>query len=163
MVTTLRSSCVPCMTQTQRRMALKVSTPCMAGQSMAFLGHGPCHTRNFFRTGVACPSIHPRARARTVLQSLARSDAVDASPFDDVAAASPGDAAREESRNPSPPRRTLSVTFTCNKCGGRTERAVNPVAWTRGLVIAQCGECDAWHKLADAANLVDEIRYSDEV
>jgi hypothetical protein len=28
-------------------------------------------------------------------------------------------------------------------------------------VIAQCQQCDAWHKLADAANLVEEIRYAD--
>ena len=28
-------------------------------------------------------------------------------------------------------------------------------------VIAQCQHCDAWHKLADAANLVEEIRYAD--
>ena len=28
-------------------------------------------------------------------------------------------------------------------------------------VIAQCQHCEAWHKLADAANLVQEIRYAD--
>ena len=28
-------------------------------------------------------------------------------------------------------------------------------------MIAQCQQCDAWHKLADAANLVEEIRYAD--
>lgn len=28
-------------------------------------------------------------------------------------------------------------------------------------VIAQCQHCQAWHKLADAANLVEEIRYAD--
>jgi len=59
------------------------------------------------------------------------------------------------------PRRSMLVTFTCNLCNGRTERLVNPIAWDKGLVIAQCGQCKAWHKLADAANLVQEIRYSD--
>ena len=59
------------------------------------------------------------------------------------------------------PRRSLLVTFTCNRCEGRTERLVNPVAWERGMVIAQCGTCNAWHKLADAANLVEEIRFSE--
>lgn len=32
------------------------------------------------------------------------------------------------------PRRSLLVQFTCNGCGGRSERLVNPVAWERGLV-----------------------------
>lgn len=59
------------------------------------------------------------------------------------------------------PRRSLLVTFTCDACSVRTERLVNPVAWHKGLVIAQCGGCQAWHKLADAANLIDEIRYAD--
>ena len=45
--------------------------------------------------------------------------------------------------------------------GGRTERLVNPIAWERGMVIVQCEHCKAWHKVADAANLVEEIRYAD--
>lgn len=154
------------------------------------------------------------------------------------------------------PRRSLLVQFSCNLCGGRSERLVNPVAWNKGMVsavghaalqavaacctavagrgggcwagacpapqprphpglwplalllvvavgvamlrsrlaptalpllplplvcsalssppqlpcrcpptaaqvIAQCQHCQAWHKLADAANLVEEIRYAD--
>lgn len=43
--------------------------------------------------------------------------------------------------------------------GGRTERLVNPVAWERGMVIVQCGTCLVWHKIADAAKLVLEVRY----
>ena len=100
------------------------------------------------------------------------------------------DAANQQS--PSP-RRTLQVTFTCNKCGkyltpafsplfchafiecsephirshhchagGRTERLVNPVAWEKGLIFAQCGSCEAWHKLRDECSMVEEIRYIDE-
>eukprot|EP00890_Picochlorum_soloecismus_P000347 jgi/Picsp_1/1312/NSC_04793-R1_zinc ribbon 1 len=60
------------------------------------------------------------------------------------------------------PRRSRQVTFTCNKCGGRTERLVNPVAWEKGMVIVQCEHCKAWHKIADAANMVEEYRYQDE-
>lgn len=30
------------------------------------------------------------------------------------------------------------------------------------MVIAQCSQCEAWHKLSDAANLVEEVRFSDE-
>lgn len=59
------------------------------------------------------------------------------------------------------PRRSLLVQFTCNVCGGRSERLCNPIAWQKGLVIAQCQHCPSWHKLADAANLVEEIRYAD--
>ncbi len=46
--------------------------------------------------------------------------------------------------------------------GSRTTRKTNPVAWERGLVIAQCSNCEVWHKLSDAAGLVEEIRFSDE-
>ena len=53
------------------------------------------------------------------------------------------------------------ITFTCNLCSGRTERLVNPLAWDKGLVIVQCQHCEKWHKVADAANLVEEIRYAD--
>jgi protein import protein ZIM17 len=45
--------------------------------------------------------------------------------------------------------------------GARTLRMVNPVAWDRGLVIVQCSGCESWHKLADATNMVEEIRYAD--
>lgn len=46
--------------------------------------------------------------------------------------------------------------------GGRTERLVNPVAWEKGMVIVQCEHCKAWHKIADAANMVEEYRYQEE-
>jgi hypothetical protein len=29
------------------------------------------------------------------------------------------------------------------------------------LVIVQCRHCEKWHKVQDAANLIDEIRYAD--
>lgn len=45
---------------------------------------------------------------------------------------------------------------------GTTSRMVNPVAWDKGLVFVQCGQCKAWHKIQDAAGLIDEIRYVDE-
>ena len=57
------------------------------------------------------------------------------------------------------PRRSMLVSFTCNRCGGQTERLVNPLAWEKGLVIVQCSQCKAWHKIADAAKLIDEIRF----
>jgi hypothetical protein len=38
---------------------------------------------------------------------------------------------------------------------------VNPRAWDSGMVFVQCGDaaCGAWHKIADAAGLVEEIRF----
>ena len=46
--------------------------------------------------------------------------------------------------------------------GSSTTRKTNPVAWERGLVIAQCGNCEAWHKLSDAGGLVEEVRFDQE-
>ncbi|CAL8461908.1 g1439 [Coccomyxa elongata] len=59
------------------------------------------------------------------------------------------------------PRRSRQVTFTCNKCDGKTTRMVNPIAWDRGTVFVQCGTCEAWHNIKDAAGLIEEIRYND--
>lgn len=50
-------------------------------------------------------------------------------------------------------RRRQVVQFTCNKCGARTSRVVNPEALARGTVFVQCGGCEVWHKLADNLEL----------
>ncbi len=57
----------------------------------------------------------------------------------------------------------------CLACSGSivhqhsTERCPDSflVTAVQPQVIAQCQHCQAWHKLADAANLVEEIRYAD--
>ncbi|WPT16876.1 Mitochondrial protein import protein ZIM17 [Picochlorum sp. SENEW3] len=59
------------------------------------------------------------------------------------------------------PRRSMLVSFTCNACGGRSERLVNPLAWEKGMVIVQCEHCKAWHKVADANNMVEEYRFDE--
>jgi hypothetical protein len=56
-------------------------------------------------------------------------------------------------------RRSLLVSFTCNACGGRSERLVNPLAWAKGMVIVQCEQCKAWHKIADSQGMVEEYRF----
>lgn len=56
-------------------------------------------------------------------------------------------------------RRSMLVGFTCDACGGRSERLVNPLAWAKGMVIVQCAHCKAWHKIADANNMVEEYRF----
>ena len=38
---------------------------------------------------------------------------------------------------------------------------INPVAWNRGLVFAQCANCDVWHNIRDAAGLIKEYRLTE--
>lgn len=54
------------------------------------------------------------------------------------------------------PRRTMAVQFTCNRCGTRTERRINPKAYSDGTVFVQCSGCDVHHKLVDNLNLYFE-------
>lgn len=56
------------------------------------------------------------------------------------------------------PRRRMRVAFTCNVCGHRTTRAINPHAYTDGTVFVQCGGCDVFHKLVDNLKLFHELR-----
>ena len=53
-------------------------------------------------------------------------------------------------------RRTVLAQFTCDQCGTRSERNVNPAALKRGTVYVQCQGCDAWHTLVDNLDLVKE-------
>ncbi|KAH7518358.1 hypothetical protein FEM48_Zijuj09G0164400 [Ziziphus jujuba var. spinosa] len=55
------------------------------------------------------------------------------------------------------PRRRMLVAFTCNICGQRTTRAINPHAYTDGTVFVQCCGCTAFHKLVDNLNLFQEM------
>lgn len=57
---------------------------------------------------------------------------------------------------------TMMMVLCVSHAGGRTERMVNPVALEQGMVIVQCAHCNVWHKIADAANMVEEYRFSDE-
>ncbi|KGN43276.1 uncharacterized protein LOC101212325 [Cucumis sativus] len=56
------------------------------------------------------------------------------------------------------PRRRMLVAFTCNICGQRTTRAINPHAYTDGTVFVQCCGCNAYHKLVDNLNLFHEMK-----
>eukprot|EP00271_Cylindrocystis_brebissonii_P013826 TRINITY_DN3416_c0_g1_i1.p1 TRINITY_DN3416_c0_g1~~TRINITY_DN3416_c0_g1_i1.p1 ORF type:complete len:344 (-),score=47.05 TRINITY_DN3416_c0_g1_i1:548-1579(-) len=55
------------------------------------------------------------------------------------------------------PRRRKAVEFTCNKCGARTTRAINPLAYTDGTICVQCHGCGVFHKLVDNLNLFHEL------
>eukprot|EP00475_Leptophrys_vorax_P037334 TRINITY_DN6419_c0_g1_i1.p1 TRINITY_DN6419_c0_g1~~TRINITY_DN6419_c0_g1_i1.p1 ORF type:complete len:263 (+),score=7.60 TRINITY_DN6419_c0_g1_i1:99-887(+) len=56
------------------------------------------------------------------------------------------------------PRRTVRVDFTCNKCGHRSRRAINPHAYKEGTVFVQCQGCNVYHKLVDNLNLFHELK-----
>ncbi|CAD5180599.1 unnamed protein product [Musa acuminata subsp. malaccensis] len=56
------------------------------------------------------------------------------------------------------PRRRMRVAFTCNVCGQRTTRAINPHAYTDGTVFVQCCGCNVFHKLVDNLNLFHEMK-----
>ncbi|KAH7426309.1 hypothetical protein KP509_11G094600 [Ceratopteris richardii] len=56
------------------------------------------------------------------------------------------------------PRRRMRVEFTCNVCGERTTRAINPHAYTDGTVFVQCGGCNIFHKLVDNLKLFHEMK-----
>ncbi|KAK3164716.1 hypothetical protein QOZ80_1AG0023650 [Eleusine coracana subsp. coracana] len=60
------------------------------------------------------------------------------------------------------PRRSLLVQFTCNKCGERTKRLINRVAYERGTVFLQCAGCLVYHKFVDNLGLVVEYDLRDE-
>lgn len=55
-------------------------------------------------------------------------------------------------------RRRMRVAFTCNVCGQRTTRAINPHAYTDGTVFVQCCGCNVFHKLVDHLNLFHEMK-----
>uniref|UniRef100_A0A2P2JQM3 Uncharacterized protein LOC105109924 n=1 Tax=Rhizophora mucronata TaxID=61149 RepID=A0A2P2JQM3_RHIMU len=56
------------------------------------------------------------------------------------------------------PRRRMRVAFTCNFCGQRTTRAINPHAYTDGTVFVQCCGCNVYHKLVDNLNLFHDMK-----
>ncbi|KAL4650301.1 hypothetical protein ACB092_01G077300 [Castanea dentata] len=57
------------------------------------------------------------------------------------------------------PRRRMRVAFTCNVCGQRSTRAINPHAYTDGTVFVQCCGCNVFHKLVDNLNLFHEMKW----
>ena len=66
-------------------------------------------------------------------------------------AAPPWDPAKVASVQLPSARRRTQMSFTCNKCGTRSTRLVNPEALARGTVFVQCAfhSCAVWHKVAD--------------
>lgn len=57
------------------------------------------------------------------------------------------------------PRRRLQLSFTCDACGARTQRLINPNAYARGTVFVQCAGCEVYHKLVDNLGLIEEYDF----
>lgn len=57
------------------------------------------------------------------------------------------------------PRRRLQISFTCDACGVRSQRIINPHAYARGTVFVQCAGCEVYHKLVDNLGLIEEIDF----
>ena len=57
-------------------------------------------------------------------------------------------------------RRTKGLAFTCNACGARSVRRINPHAFTSGTVFVQCGNeaCLVYHKLVDNLGMFHELQ-----
>ncbi|RCV26094.1 hypothetical protein SETIT_5G218100v2 [Setaria italica] len=86
-----------------------------------------------------------------------------------VSACSSGEASSEAPASPTEatvdiklPRRSLLVQFTCNKCGERTQRLINRLAYERGTVFLQCAGCQVYHKFVDNLDLVVEFDLREE-
>ncbi|CAK9254087.1 unnamed protein product [Sphagnum jensenii] len=60
------------------------------------------------------------------------------------------------------PRRSLLVEFTCDACGTRTQRKINPYAYKRGTIFIQCAGCAAYHQLVDNLNLIEEYDFRED-
>ncbi|GBG87153.1 hypothetical protein CBR_g44611 [Chara braunii] len=60
------------------------------------------------------------------------------------------------------PRRRLLVSFTCNLCGARSQRMLNPHAYRRGTVFVQCAGCGKFHQLVDNLGLIREYDFRGE-
>jgi hypothetical protein len=58
------------------------------------------------------------------------------------------------------PRRTRGLAFTCNVCGTRTTRHVNPGVLETGTTFVQCSNdaCLVYHKLVDNLGLFHELK-----
>lgn len=67
--------------------------------------------------------------------------------------------AQELTLDLSLPRRRVEVSFTCNACGFRSQRLINPHAYERGTVFVQCAGCDVYHKLVDNLSLIVEYDF----
>mmetsp|Transcript_6901 Transcript_6901/g.42114 ORF Transcript_6901/g.42114 Transcript_6901/m.42114 type:complete len:146 (-) Transcript_6901:1089-1526(-) len=63
-----------------------------------------------------------------------------------------GSEAGAPSKDERSTRRTVTVEFTCDVCGTRNAKNVNPKALVRGTVYVQCDGCETYHRLVDNLN-----------
>eukprot|EP00963_Diacronema_lutheri_P004150 scaffold316_cov352-Pavlova_lutheri.AAC.14 len=60
-----------------------------------------------------------------------------------------GSGERAPSTDEGSTRRTVTVEFTCDVCGTRNSKKVNPKALVKGTVYVQCEGCEKYHRLVD--------------
>ena len=71
----------------------------------------------------------------------------------------PGEELPLSSRTSPSPRRSRVLAFTCNVCGQRSRRAVNPGVLETGTLFVQCSNenCMVFHKVVDNLGLFSEL------
>lgn len=55
------------------------------------------------------------------------------------------------------PRRTKMIGFTCKRCQARSYKPINPLSFSEGTLVVQCGKCQCWHKIKDSLNIFSEM------
>ncbi|GMH33030.1 hypothetical protein BSKO_00864 [Bryopsis sp. KO-2023] len=58
----------------------------------------------------------------------------------------------------SSPRRTSKLRFTCDRCGARNAKFVNPHAWNKGVVFCRCDGCDVVHLVRDGKGIFSNLK-----
>lgn len=56
----------------------------------------------------------------------------------------------------------MQLEPACASAGERSERLVNPLAWSKGTVFVQCAHCDVWHNIRDEAGLIKEYQLKED-
>ncbi|KAL0923815.1 hypothetical protein M5K25_004593 [Dendrobium thyrsiflorum] len=122
-------------------------------------GGSLCMLRFFVSSSLPFTKSKPRISLQISTRQIKRSVSAcsnDQSLNENYAPSGDLSSSKEASFNMKLPRRNMIVQFTCNSCGGRTQRRVNRVAYERGTVFIQCAGCMMNHKLVDNLGLVVE-------
>ena len=137
-----RASCSAVVTATRRSVGRAAAR---AGRPPAVVSRWSRRTRD---ANVADGWARTIARANVLGDGTARADDEDEDEDDEVA-----DSKRASVQLPRT-RRRVQMTFTCNKCEGRTMRMINPDVLERGTMWVQCGQCEVWHQVVDNLGLI---------
>mmetsp|Transcript_5600 Transcript_5600/g.20366 ORF Transcript_5600/g.20366 Transcript_5600/m.20366 type:complete len:187 (-) Transcript_5600:1579-2139(-) len=153
-------SSIPCASSYSPRLAR--STPRAAPKpstSASAVASVPSSRRSTARLGFSQSIAHDRCRRghrhSTLLVAFANAlgDGAQKDARDDVVEES----SKRASVQLPQARRRVQMTFTCNKCDGKTQRMINPDVLEKGTMWVQCGECEAWHQIVDNLGLIFDL------